>query len=44
MYKMDAIQIPQQINQAVYEREKVFQLIVELCNPESRENALSELR
>lgn len=44
MYKMDVIQIPQQINQAIYEREKVFQWVVELCNAETRENALSELR
>lgn len=44
MYKIDGIHLPQQINQAVFEREKIFQWIIELCNVETRENALSELR
>jgi len=43
MFKLDLTQIPQ-INHVSREREKVFQWIVELGNPDTRENALSELR
>jgi len=44
MFKLDSVQMPQQLSQAAHDREKVFQWIVELCNTETRENALSELR
>lgn len=44
MFKLDSVQMPQQLSQAAHDREKVFQWIVELCNAETRENALSELR
>ncbi|XP_022180529.1 CCR4-NOT transcription complex subunit 9 [Myzus persicae] len=43
MFKLDSVQMPQQLSQAAHDREKVFQWIVELCNTETRENALSEL-
>jgi hypothetical protein len=44
MFKMDPVQMPQQLTQAAHDREKVIQWIVDLCNTETRENALSELR
>lgn len=44
MFKMDSVQMPQQHGQPGYDREKVIQWIIELCNTETRENALSELR
>jgi len=43
MFKLDALQIPHQLSQAAHDREKVYQWIVELCNADTRENALSEL-
>lgn len=44
MFKLDSLQIPHQISQAAHDREKVYQWVIELCNAETRENALSELR
>lgn len=44
MFKMDSVQMPQQLSQVAHERDRVFQWILELCNADTRENALSELR
>lgn len=41
---MDSMHMPQQLTQVVHDREKLYQWIVELCNPDTRENALTELR
>lgn len=44
MFKMDSVQMSQQLSHVAHDRDKIYQWIVELCNPETRENALSELR